>query len=140
MSCARGSPYDVFIAWKPDGPLRNYLTGPLGERLFQLLDSAAADGRDIYAALYELNDPQLESALEKLGQHAHVVLANGSVKKKGEDQNKPARDLLVDNIDLDDRMVSPRALGHNKFLVVCDDAGDPRWVWTGSQNWSDTGL
>jgi len=36
-------------------------------------------------------------------------------------------------------MVSPRALGHNKFLVVCD--GDtPRWVWTGSQNWTRTGL
>jgi phosphatidylserine/phosphatidylglycerophosphate/cardiolipin synthase-like enzyme len=124
----------------PDNPLRNYLTGPLGERLFELLEAAAADGRDIYAALYELDDPQLEAALQKIGQHAHVVLANGSVKKKGDDQNKPARDLLRDKIDLHDRMISPRALGHNKFLVICDDANQPRWVWTGSQNWSDTGL
>jgi phosphatidylserine/phosphatidylglycerophosphate/cardiolipin synthase-like enzyme len=124
----------------PDNPLRNYLTGPLGERLFELLEAAAADGRDIYAALYELDDPQLEAALQKIGQHAHVVLANGSVKKKGDDQNKPARDLLRDKIDLHDRMISPRALGHNKFLVICDDANQPRWVWTGSQNWSGTGL
>lgn len=124
----------------PGDPLRNYLTGPLGARLFKLLEDAAAGGRHIYAALYELNDPQLESALEKLGQHAHVVLANGSVKHVGDDQNKPARDLLRDKIDLHDRMVSPHALGHNKFLVICDNNDKPRWVWTGSQNWSDTGL
>ena len=37
-------------------------------------------------------------------------------------------------------MTSPRALGHNKFLVICDGAEKPRWVWTGSQNWTKTGL
>ena len=41
----------------PGDALRNYLTGPLGARLFELLEDAAADGRHIYAALYELNDP-----------------------------------------------------------------------------------
>src|ERR1700761_7166246 len=124
----------------PGNPLRNYLAGRLGARLFELLDAAATDGRDIYAALYELDDPQLEAALQKLGQHAHVVLSNGSGKSKGEDQNEAARDMLRDKIDLHDRMISPRALGHNKFLVICDDTGRPRWVWTGSQNWTQTGL
>ncbi|MEK6441853.1 phospholipase D-like domain-containing protein [Pseudonocardia sp. T1-2H] len=37
-------------------------------------------------------------------------------------------------------MCSPRALGHNKFLVICDHGEAPRWVWTGSQNWTMTGL
>ena len=37
-------------------------------------------------------------------------------------------------------MISPRALGHNKFLVICDKEKKPRWVWTGSQNWTKTGL
>ena len=37
-------------------------------------------------------------------------------------------------------MISPRALGHNKFLVICDAQKKPRWVWTGSQNWTKTGL
>ena len=37
-------------------------------------------------------------------------------------------------------MVSPRALGHNKFLVIRDEKSKPRWVWTGSQNWTKTGL
>lgn len=124
----------------PDDAFRNYLAGPLGARLFGLLDSAARDGRDVYAALYELDDEQLAAALEKLGERAHVVLANGSVKKKGQDQNREARERLEGKVDLHDRMISPRALGHNKFLVICDGAGRPRWVWTGSQNWTRTGL
>ena len=124
----------------PGDPFRNYLAGPLGVRLFDVLKTAAKKKRDVYAALYELDDDELERALEKLGKRAHVVLANGSVKKKGEDQNRAARQRLANKIDLHDRMVSPRALGHNKFLVVCDDRKQPRWVWTGSQNWTKTGL
>jgi PLD-like domain len=124
----------------PLDPFREYLAGPLGVRLFELLESAAKERRDIYAALYELDDNGLEPALAKLGERAHVVLANGSVKKKGADQNKRARANLKAKIDLHNRMVSPRALGHNKFLVICEKQGTPRWVWTGSQNWTKTGL
>jgi len=124
----------------PVDPLRDYLAGPLGMRLFSLLESAAKRRRHVYAALYELDDPQLTSALAKLGRRAHVVLANGSVKKKGLDQNAEARAALAGRVDLHDRMCSPRALGHNKFLVVCDRGQTPRWVWTGSQNWTMTGL
>lgn len=124
----------------PGDPMRRYLFGPLGDRLLELLASAAKEKRHIYAALYELDDEELEQALEKMGKRAHVVLANGSVKKKGEDQNDAARGRLAGTIDLHDRMVSPRALGHNKFLVICDADEKPRWVWTGSQNWTKTGL
>jgi phosphatidylserine/phosphatidylglycerophosphate/cardiolipin synthase-like enzyme len=124
----------------PGDRLREYLAGPLGTRLFALLASAATRRRHVYAALYELDDPQLIAALTVLGRRAHVLLANGSVKKKGEDQNVEARAALAGQVDLHDRMCSPRALGHNKFLVVCDRDGTPRWVWTGSQNWTMTGL
>lgn len=123
----------------PNDPLRNYLTGPLGERLFEILGEAAKKKRQVYAALYELHDPQLEAALARIGKRAHVVLANGSVKKKGEDQNEDARKALKRKVDLHNRMISPRALGHNKFLVILDGKR-PRWVWTGSQNWTQTGL
>lgn len=124
----------------PNDPFRDYLTGPLGKRLFELLSDAAKEKRHVYAGLYELADTQLEAALKKLGKRAHVVLANGSVKKKGEDQNAPARKLLAEKVDLHNRMISPRALGHNKFLVINDENDKPRWVWTGSQNWTKTGL
>lgn len=124
----------------PGDSFRNYLAGPLGARLFEVLASAAKEKREIYAALYELDDPQLEAALAKFGKRAHLVLANGSVKKKGEDQNDEVREGLRGIIDLYDRMISPRALGHNKFLVICDTQKRPHWVWTGSQNWTKTGL
>src|SRR4051794_37168104 len=124
----------------PGDRFREYLAGPLGSRLFALLDSAEKEGRQIYAALYELDDPQLLTALTGFGQRAHVVLANGSVKHRGDDQNAAARNALRGRVELHDRMCSPRALGHNKFLVVCDDTDTPRWVWTGSQNWTMTGL
>jgi len=124
----------------PGDKFRKYLFGPLGTKLLSLLESAAKEKREIYAALYELDDEELESALEKCGKRAHVVLANGSVKKKGTDQNKDARKRLAKKIDLHNRMISPRALGHNKFLVICDRQNHPRWVWTGSQNWTKTGL
>ena len=124
----------------PNDLFRNYLAGPLGVGLFDLLASAAKDKTDVYAALYELDDKQLEAAVLKLGTRAHIVLANGSVEKKGEDQNSDARGALNGKIDLHDRMTSPRALAHNKFLVICDKQKKPRWVWTGSQNWTKTGL
>ena len=124
----------------PGDPFRDYLAGPLGERLFQLLADAAKAKREIFAALYELDDTQLQPALKKFGKRAHVVLANGSVKKKGEDQNSEARAYLSGTVDLHNRMISPGALGHNKFLVICDKQKKPRWVWTGSQNWTKTGL
>jgi phosphatidylserine/phosphatidylglycerophosphate/cardiolipin synthase-like enzyme len=124
----------------PKDPFREYLFGPLGKRLLQLLDDVAKEGREIFAALYELDDPELESALEKIGKRAHVVLANGSVKEKGGDQNRRARKRLQPEVDLYNRMISPRALGHNKFLIICDANKKPRWVWTGSQNWTKTGL
>jgi len=124
----------------PGDKFRMYLHGPLGVRLLALLADAAKHKREIYAALYELDDKELEAALAKIGTRAHVVLANGSVKKKGQDQNAPARAKLASKVDLHDRMISPGALGHNKFLVVCDAQKKPRWVWTGSQNWTKTGL
>ncbi len=58
----------------PDDPFRNYLAGSLGAKLFELLASAAQEKREIYAALYELDDEQLEAALEKFWKRAHVVL------------------------------------------------------------------
>ena len=37
-------------------------------------------------------------------------------------------------------MTAPRALAHNKFLVICDSNKAPQAVWTGSTNWTKTGL
>src|SRR5262249_43885128 len=124
----------------PGDRVRGYLGGSLRARLLSLLDEAAHEKHHVYAVLYELDDPELMPALAKLGKRAHVVLGNGSVKKKGLDQNRKARMALRKKIQLLPRMLSPRALAHNKFLVICDRKQKPLRVWTGSTNWTKSGL
>jgi phosphatidylserine/phosphatidylglycerophosphate/cardiolipin synthase-like enzyme len=106
----------------------------------------------VFGALYELEDDELIGELAKFGARGHLVLANGSItKKKGEtsaearkrDQNKNARKRLKEKkLEIHDRMISPGALGHNKFLVVASGASSPKPIaaWTGSTNWTKTGL
>src|SRR5690242_9835993 len=139
---------------KDDQTIRHFLSGDLRLALLNELAVALKTGGQVYAALFELSDDELISALEKLKGNANVVLANGSVQaKKGEtaadarrrDENEEARKRLrkkgVDvKVEQKDRFISPGALGHNKFLVRTDKKGNPISVWTGSTNWAPTGL
>ena len=123
----------------PSSRIRRFLAGPIRDALVPLLSEAAAAKAHIYAALFELNDPELVPLLKAFKKRAHIVLGNGSVKKKGEDENHDAREALA-GCDLHDRMSAPRALAHNKFLILCDAEKKPQAVWTGSTNWTTTGL
>ena len=123
----------------PEDPIRQFLAGPIRDKLVSLLNDARASGGHIYAALFELDDPELIPLLQGFKKRAHIVLGNGSVKKKGEDENEDARSDLS-SCDVRDRMSAPRALAHNKFLVICGADKSPQAVWTGSTNWTMTGL
>jgi phosphatidylserine/phosphatidylglycerophosphate/cardiolipin synthase-like enzyme len=134
---------------KKENKLRDYLAGELGKKLDALLDDVRKTNGSIFAALFELNDDDLEQRLIALKSRAHLVLANGSIEKpkKGSgklaklDENAPARAALKSaRTDVHDRMCAPKGLGHNKFMVICDKAGKPQSVWTGSTNWASTGL
>ncbi len=123
-----------------DSELRIFLSGQLGHKLAELLDEAKKKKWLVYAALYELDDNELIQRLKALGKKAHIVLANGSNKKKGEDGNKDAADKLKGSVNLYRRMLWSEGLGHNKFLVFAKTASSPFLVWTGSTNWATTGL
>lgn len=123
----------------PESRIRQFLAGPIRDELLRLLTEAASSKAHVYAALFELNDPELIPLLKALKKRAHIVLGNGSVAKKGEDENAEARAALS-GCDIRDRMTAPRALAHNKFLVLCDADKQPVAVWTGSTNWTTTGL
>ena len=140
------------ISDKDDKTIRRFLSGDLRRQMLDLVSTAKESGDHVYTALFELGDEELLNALAALGRRAHVVLANGSVEKaKGEtsadarerdenaDARKRLRGALVD-VELHDRFLSPGALGHNKFLVVTDAKERPRLAWTGSTNWTPTGL
>lgn len=131
-------------------PIRRFLSGALRAQMLAILAEAKQGKRHVFAALYELDDEELVAALAALKSRAHVVLANGSITaRKGEsaaearkrDQNKGARQALRRaKVEVVDRFISPGALAHNKFLVVTDKSRKPLSVWTGSTNWTPTGL
>jgi phosphatidylserine/phosphatidylglycerophosphate/cardiolipin synthase-like enzyme len=133
-------------------PIRKFLSGVLRDKMLQLLKNAKTSKQHVFGALYELEDDELLDALEALGARGHIVLANGSIKKKkGEtaaearkrDQNKVGRKRLRDaGLEVVNRFVSPGALGHNKFLVFANGTTRSKAVsaWTGSTNWTTTGL
>lgn len=121
-----------------DPAFRSFLQGDLGARLLKLLADARKSKSDVHAALYELDDEILEDAIISVGERFNLVLANGS--NKSGDGNADARQNLRDHgVDPIDRLLKSKGLGHNKFLVVSDKS-DPQAVWTGSTNWSTTGL
>jgi phosphatidylserine/phosphatidylglycerophosphate/cardiolipin synthase-like enzyme len=130
--------------------MRQFLSGTLRVHLLDLLSQARKDGVQIYAALYELNDPELLTALKTIGDKCHLVLASGAYKaadkKKGTpavpDENKQWRNDLktTSKVRVFDRLVKSPHFAHNKFVVFCDKNGDPDTVWTGSTNWTITGL
>ena len=78
----------------PGDKIRNFLAGPIRDKLVSLLTEANAAKGHIYAALFELDDPELLPLLQAFRKRAHIVLANGSVKRKGEDENADARSEL----------------------------------------------
>jgi phosphatidylserine/phosphatidylglycerophosphate/cardiolipin synthase-like enzyme len=118
---------------------RNILAGQLRDGLRSLLLDAKKKNRKVDAALFELTDVELTRDLAAIGAKARVVLADGSTTDGG-DENKVARPLLrAKGVAVSDRMCQKKFLGHNKVLVVYDGA-KPRWTWTGSLNWTPSGL
>jgi len=124
----------------PGNALRNELSGLLRSQLLAMLDDVKKNNGEIYAALYELNDPELIAALSALGQKCHLILANGAFKPPTNDENKAVRAKLRDVVDLHDRLVTGNHFAHNKFVVCCDSGGTPQRVLSGSTNWTMTGL
>jgi phosphatidylserine/phosphatidylglycerophosphate/cardiolipin synthase-like enzyme len=131
------------ISNRDDRTIRTFLSGDLRLALLKELKTAKDAGTDIFAALFELSDDELIDALVQLGPKAHVVLANGSVDKAGEDENASSRKALLDaHVDVEEhnRFIGPNALGHNKFMVRTDAQNKAVTAWTGSTNWAPTGL
>jgi len=123
-----------------DNELRVFLEGQLGSKLMALLKQAEEKKWHIFASLYELDDEEIIDNIKELGKNAHIVLSNGSKKKKGEDGNAKAVKAIKGKIDLCRRMLWSEGLGHNKFVVFAKTPSQPFMVWTGSTNWATTGL
>ena len=122
---------------QPGDPLRNRLAGDMRDALMLLLNRARTNGGECYAALYELNDPELLQLL--IGApFVHLILSNTG---KDDETNVAARQTLHESgVDITDRMLSGDHIGHNKFVVYVDSQNVPQTVLAGSTNWTYTGL
>ena len=133
---------------QPGSKNRDFLAGALLPALKGLLSSAKADGATIYAALYELNDPDVIACLTALGPECNLLLGNGAFKpasgsKPAEpDENAAVRAQLKKDskVNVFDRIVTGSHFAHNKFIVFCDRTGKPAKLWTGSTNCTVNGL
>jgi phosphatidylserine/phosphatidylglycerophosphate/cardiolipin synthase-like enzyme len=121
-----------------DPKFRAFLEGDLGARVALALKDAKSNHTQLHAALYELGDEKLEDGLIGLGSHLHLILANGS-DKSGDGNEEARKHLNGKGIVTIDRLLKSKGLGHNKF-VVFSEGKNPKAVWTGSTNWSTTGL
>jgi phosphatidylserine/phosphatidylglycerophosphate/cardiolipin synthase-like enzyme len=127
-----------------DNKIRHDLEGQLQDGVLSLLAQRAQEGGDCYAALYELTDDFLITQLEAAKNKLHIVLSNntGDNKKAYDAANQPARQRLAKSgAELISRYLPDgRSIGHNKFMVYVDKAGNPQAVLTGSTNWTASGL
>lgn len=148
----------------PESKLRESLSGDMVEAIEEFLARADKSGK-IYAALYELKDPQLIEWLSGLGLRLHIILGDSKedeevLDSKGKrvmvtnaktgktkaktvkvDGNEYARETLTNSAkEIHDRIMPSGRIAHNKFLVYVDSKGKPKAVLTGSTNWTSTGL
>jgi len=127
------------------------LAGDILPLLRELFDRAEAENGTIFAALYELSDPELIDLLVRHAGRLHLILSTAGkdeVTGEWDTTNAVARLRLRKAIgtknlqarSMQDRMFNTSAgIGHNKFAVLVVD-GQPEAVWTGSTNWTPTGL
>ena len=125
----------------PNDPHRKYLAGDV----LPLLHELFARPGHFLLALYELDDKELLQLILDNKDRVEVILANsGKDEDSGWDaRNASARDRLRVQLDthLQDRMFNNNIhIGHNKFVVHIDPAGVPQAVFTGSTNWTSTGI
>jgi hypothetical protein len=69
---------------------RKFLSGELRTALLGVLADAKKAGVEVYAALYELNDPELIDALKAIGGKCNLILGSGAYKAANKKKHTPA--------------------------------------------------
>lgn len=137
---------------KPGDAIREFLAGDVLPTLRMLFQRAQDIDGKIHLSLYELADPELIDLLLENEARLELILSTaGSTKpKKGsgvlvewDTTNAKSRETLAKVLGkrLHNRWFNNSAhIGHNKFAVLTSTASEPLAVWTGSTNWTKTGL
>ena len=158
----------VKAALSRPGPVRDYLAGDILPLFRGLFARAATEDLQMFAALYELNDPELIELIHTHAERISMILTTAGSDRVAADgapgpdaagpeaPGKPAKQTVWDTTNaavrpllhqwlggrMQDRMFNTQRIGHNKFVVLATRATPPTAlaVLTGSTNWTDTGL
>jgi len=133
-------------------PIRTFLAGDVLPALQSLFERAEAEDGTLYLALYELEDEELIGLIKAYQKRINLILstAGSTPAKKGSGEpaswdttNHDVRRTLTKLLGkrMHNRFFNNSShIGHNKFAVLVDKKGKPDTVWTGSTNWTSTGL
>lgn len=121
-------------------PAFDWLSRGLMEALLEFLSRAKDSAWQLRVVAYQFTNEVVLEALKKArdrGVDVHIIY-------DGRDQGiSKANDAAVQRIGINalckKRTANPSAIAHNKFIVLVK-GGKPRAVWTGSSNFSDSGI
>ena len=131
--------------------IRLFLAGDVLPALKSLFERANAEDCQVYLALYELADPELIDLLKKNQKRLNLILSTAGSTKPMKGSGDPA-EWDTENHEIREELMklmgkrmhnrffnNSSHIGHNKFAVLVK-GGKPVAVWTGSTNWTPTGL
>lgn len=126
--------------------LRSYLGGGLRRAILGLLDAARMTDQRIYAALSDLDDPDVVARVANLGKNVHLLLGPRSARQAGKGHSrsdsraKLCRQLRDKCVQVYERRQAGAGLIRSNFAVLCDRWGSPMRVLSGSAAWTIRAL
>jgi Domain of unknown function (DUF4062) len=126
--------------------LRDHLGGGLRRAvLVELLSVAKMADRRVYAALSDLDDPDVVTMIMNLRDNARVILAPDRVDRaqtgsRNHSHAQICRRLREASVHVYQRQRSGPGSVRSNFAVVCDHWGAPVSVWSGSAAWTVRAL
>lgn len=126
-----------------DPKARTWLSRGLMESLIAFIDAANA-GEGLHLFLYEFEKEEYFEALKRAkARGVKLEILYDAIVKGGKGPSLESKPLIK-KFGLDDvargRKGSGLNISHNKFMVLTGTDGKPKSVWTGSTNFTDSGV
>jgi len=127
-----------------DPNARTWLSRGLAESLIEFIDAAQA-GEGLHLFVYEFEKQEFFEALKRAKARGVKleILYDALLDKDGKGPSLKSKPQ-IDKFGLKDvckgRTGAGLNISHNKFMVLTDTSGKSKAVWTGSTNFTDSGI
>jgi phosphatidylserine/phosphatidylglycerophosphate/cardiolipin synthase-like enzyme len=137
-------PNDKSLTEKERQERMTWLSRGLFEALCAYIRQAQGKGWGLYAALYELDQPDVMKVFKEVldkGADVQIVYESraGETQTRDNEKTLKATSFKVNDKKITYARKNTDGIPHNKFIVLLKD-GKPLMVWTGSTNISEGGI